>query len=963
MDNSSQTPWLGVRGDSVKASGEIRVILSLKVLAFAVVLTLSCCAFGLARGSDSSPESIVVLTGDYEDVLVDDSRSLLYASEATLGSLAVIDVQADQLVTSVNVGPAPHGLAMSGDGSELYVAVTEGHEIVVINLDSMTLTRRIPLSIAPWDVAVGVPGRLYVTDREGFWSYPVIVDSANGAEIATMTQGGLVLWGSTVKASPDGSIIYIAEMNMYPSYILKYSVVRDKVRFLGSSPFDMYGGGVDFAVGPDGYLYFSGGDYTIRVIDSSTWTIVKTVPDEIGCYRILLVQNGGILLWTNGKDVIAVDMSTGEVLMRSSFTQKTIAICADRNGGFVYGITETIWGSDVRIEKIVTGIAPPIVPAVTGTMTVYGSAKKPVSMDFTPEMTGLWWAEVKDDGLASVDVKFYEISSGVLTKLLAQGIQFNGDRHATKYSSSVTVFYGKTYRMTGEAVGKLSASALVNGLFESAPNEMPVADFTQTPYASYVDIPVEFSAVSSFDPDGAIVAYSWDFGDGAFAAGIIVSHAYANPGDYTVALSVTDNSGDQSSATKIITIYPSLYSKNIRLDSFWGQEFSPDIAVDPEGNAIAVWEAVGEGQYGAWAARLVHDVGWSAPVFIGIPGSAYDIQVEIDESGRAVAVWVQYDGTGHRVYSNQFDPMLGWAEPKAISIDFSTNASDSRVAMNDLGHAVAVWQQGIWYSTSDLWASQYTPESGWGVPVLIENLAGFAGGPQVAINALDNEVVIWGQSYEYTSHVWASLCASSSGWSQPVQIEDMTGDSWGRDVAIDDMGNIFAVFERNDGTSYLDVGVSTYTVNGGWDKPVVFNVDSTMSLEPQIESDFRGGAMVVWQAFDGSYQRIYASRYADGGWGAPAAIESLDESAGDPQLVMLHDGTGVVVWDRAWGYETLWAASFSNASGWSSPTLIDDKTTYPYNPSLAVSDSGDVVIVWQTTWEIWARCIPLDCLL
>lgn len=54
---------------------------------------------------------------------------------------------------------------------------------------------------------------------------------------------------------------------------------------------------------------------------------------------------------------------------------------------------------------------------------------------------------------------------------------------------------------------------------------------------------VEFDASGSYDPDGDGLSYHWDFGDGAQAEGIRVTHAYTKPGNYTVVLTVTDNSG------------------------------------------------------------------------------------------------------------------------------------------------------------------------------------------------------------------------------------------------------------------------------------------------------------------------------------------------------------------------------------------------------------------------------------
>ena len=54
---------------------------------------------------------------------------------------------------------------------------------------------------------------------------------------------------------------------------------------------------------------------------------------------------------------------------------------------------------------------------------------------------------------------------------------------------------------------------------------------------------VQFDASESSDEDGTISSYNWDFGDGETGTGKNVIHRYQNPGDYIVALSVTDNDG------------------------------------------------------------------------------------------------------------------------------------------------------------------------------------------------------------------------------------------------------------------------------------------------------------------------------------------------------------------------------------------------------------------------------------
>jgi hypothetical protein len=58
-----------------------------------------------------------------------------------------------------------------------------------------------------------------------------------------------------------------------------------------------------------------------------------------------------------------------------------------------------------------------------------------------------------------------------------------------------------------------------------------------------VGVPVSFDGSGSSDPDGTIVAYTWNFGDGTTGTGITTSHAYAASGLKTATLTVTDNDG------------------------------------------------------------------------------------------------------------------------------------------------------------------------------------------------------------------------------------------------------------------------------------------------------------------------------------------------------------------------------------------------------------------------------------
>jgi poly(hydroxyalkanoate) depolymerase family esterase len=54
---------------------------------------------------------------------------------------------------------------------------------------------------------------------------------------------------------------------------------------------------------------------------------------------------------------------------------------------------------------------------------------------------------------------------------------------------------------------------------------------------------VTFTGRGSEDPDGSIVSYEWEFGDESTATGETVSHEFTEPGEYTVVLTVVDDTG------------------------------------------------------------------------------------------------------------------------------------------------------------------------------------------------------------------------------------------------------------------------------------------------------------------------------------------------------------------------------------------------------------------------------------
>jgi len=82
----------------------------------------------------------------------------------------------------------------------------------------------------------------------------------------------------------------------------------------------------------------------------------------------------------------------------------------------------------------------------------------------------------------------------------------------------------------------------------------PVAQFTATPEQPKNNQTVVFDASSSYDTDGSIVSYEWNFGYGFTDTGITVNHVFPTAGVYSVTLKVTDNNGNYSLLNKNIEV-------------------------------------------------------------------------------------------------------------------------------------------------------------------------------------------------------------------------------------------------------------------------------------------------------------------------------------------------------------------------------------------------------------------------
>jgi PKD repeat protein len=150
------------------------------------------------------------------------------------------------------------------------------------------------------------------------------------------------------------------------------------------------------------------------------------------------------------------------------------------------------------------------------------------------------------DGTAS-----YDPDGGSIKKYawnFGDGITGSGAKPSHTYTK--VGYFTVTLTVTDDENQTDSTSVVVPVML---PNQLPVS-IPGGPYQGTIGENITLNGSESYDPDGTIAKWSWDFGDGKTGSGKIVNHSYAKNGSFIVSLTVTDNGGSTNTNTTLVII-------------------------------------------------------------------------------------------------------------------------------------------------------------------------------------------------------------------------------------------------------------------------------------------------------------------------------------------------------------------------------------------------------------------------
>jgi len=438
----------------------------------------------------------------------------------------------------------------------------------------------------------------------------------------------------------------------------------------------------------------------------------------------------------------------------------------------------------------------------------------------------------------------------------------------------------------------------------------------------------------------------------------------------TITAAVRGSFGEQlaSAVTMRFTTRDGAWGTASRIDSNqMGNSSYPQIAVDPNGNALAVWANFDGTRSSIGSNRYTNAGGWGSSVLIATDtaGAALHSQIACDVSGNAIAVWVQLDGTQYNIWANRFVAGGNWGSPTRIKNDATRDAHLPQIAIDSTGNALAVWgEYGDGFDS--IWFNRYTAGAGWGAQAAVEveiEQPDEAGATKFAFDSNGNALAVWSQPVGARYHIWAKRYTMASGWGPTALIQiDTTSNAYEPQIAIDSNGNALAVWMQSDGARF-NIWANRYGAASGWGTAMLIEASNDGSaVAPQIAMDANGNALAVWTQSDGANYYITANRYTVGsGWGNAEVIQANRSYEGwKPSIAVDRSGNALAVWRQVDGATAnIWANRYVAGSGWGVAGLIETNNIDAIEPVIAIDAVGNAVAVWQqedgTRSTVWAN--------
>jgi len=411
------------------------------------------------------------------------------------------------------------------------------------------------------------------------------------------------------------------------------------------------------------------------------------------------------------------------------------------------------------------------------------------------------------------------------------------------------------------------------------------------------------------------------------------------------------------------------------LDGVWGTAgplvnydynyaFNLSLVIDKEENVFAVWPYTIDTYRNIYSTHYNSASDWSTAEPI-MNNCIANTNASIGVDGQSIVHVIGQHAIDQTICTNRYTPGVGWGTSELL-VSGNSETSDSnkpKLAVSVNGNAILGWTKNV--SGLNAWVNYYTPDSGWGPAVWMENTDS-SYGPQVAIDSEGNAIAVWGQ---YDSSIMVKYYSVVDDWSTTSDIRTEISSTSNPQVQFIAPGEVIVTWKQY--IAYFNrVVVRRFSEETGWSEIQILDVDNDgVTNEPvALFSDHQGNAMVAWvdqysnDIADSSYSDITVRKYSSlAGWGNSTIVESRCYSCNSIQGAFDSHGNAILAWIKKDlnNFDNLWAARYRHNTGWGNTQMIDtDPGSNSSDPVVAIGPNGRATAVWQKTWgsyDIWVN--------
>jgi hypothetical protein len=359
-----------------------------------------------------------------------------------------------------------------------------------------------------------------------------------------------------------------------------------------------------------------------------------------------------------------------------------------------------------------------------------------------------------------------------------------------------------------------------------------------------------------------------------------------------------------------------------------GEVTRPVLATNSAGSLIAA--AWGRGGAVNSSEASAQGFTWKAPTMLSPESQgAGRPQLAVDPQGDEVAVWEAVEAH-ERTIQASYRPATSrvWNSPMPLSLAWPPyrGGGEPSVAMDSRGDAVATWErlaEGSWTIEA---AVRPAGEGAWQAPTPISGAfqqPAVSGGAlllgvRVAVDAQGDAVAVWEHYMRDNWFIEAAVRpASSQTWQTPLRLSTAGLGGAQPDLALDPQGDAIVVWEGATSTERTVEVATGSALSGTWQAPrrlaawphttppefhwihQVGSAGVSPGANPEVALNGQGEAIAAWEHSGSSYEGLVQAAVkpaATAKWQPPVNLAAA--STGGVQVALSATGEAVVVWNR-----------------------------------------------------------------